>query len=146
MDSYLWIVWLVVALGFLVIEGITVELVSFWFTISALVTMVLDLCGVPWPWQLGVFVIISALLIFLLRPIAKRYFQQNESKTNIDSIIGDVATVTKDIYPDDRGEVKHKSQYWLAISSDNKTIAKDTKVVVVAVEGAKLIVKKFNEN
>lgn len=146
MDSYLWIVWLVVALGFLVIEGITVELVSFWFTISALVTMVLDLCGVPWPWQLGAFVIISALLIVLLRPIAKRYFQQNESKTNIDSIIGDVATVTKDIYPDDRGEVKHKSQYWLAISSDNKTIAKDTKVVVVAVEGAKLIVKKFNEN
>lgn len=146
MDGYLWIIWLVVALGFLVIEGITVELVSFWFTLSALLVMILDLCGVPWPWQLGIFVVTSALLIVSLRPLAKRYFQQNESKTNIDSIIGDVATVTKDILPDDRGEVRHKSQYWLAISSDNTTIEANTKVVVVAVEGAKLIVKRFNDN
>ena len=84
--------------------------------------------------------------IITLRPIAKRYFQQNESKTNIDSIIGNIATVTKTILPDDRGEVKHKSQYWLAISTDNKIIEANTKVVIVAVEGAKLIVKKFNEN
>ena len=146
MDSYLWVIWLTIAIGFLVIEAITVELVSFWFTLSALVAMVLDLCGVAWGWQLGVFVVISTLLIITLRPIAKRYFQQNESKTNIDSIIGNIATVTKTILPDDRGEVKHKSQYWLAISTDNKIIEANTKVVIVAVEGSKLIVKKFNEN
>ena len=146
MVSYLWVIWLTNAIGFLVIEAITVELVSFWFTLSALVAMVLDLCGVAWGWQLGVFVAISTLLIITLRPIAKRYFQQNESKTNIDSIIGNIATVTKTILPDDRGEVKHKSQYWLAISTDNKIIEANTKVVIVAVEGAKLIVKKFNEN
>lgn len=146
MEGYLWIIWLSIAIGFLVIEAITVELVSFWFTIAALLAMILDLCEVPWGWQIAAFTGLSILLILTLRPMAKRYFQQNESKTNIDSIIGDIATVTKKILPDERGEVKHKSQYWLAISSDNNVIEENTKVVIVAVEGAKLIVKKFNEN
>lgn len=146
MEGYLWIIWLSIAIGFLVIEAITVELVSFWFTIAALLAMILDLCEVPWGWQIAAFTGLSILLILTLRPMAKRYFQQNESKTNIDSIIGDIATVTKKILPDERGEVKHKSQYWLAISSDNNAIEENTKVVIVAVEGAKLIVKKFNEN
>ena len=39
-----------------------------------------------------------------------KMIESSESKTNVDTLIGEVATVTKDILPDDRGEVKIKGQ------------------------------------
>jgi ATP-dependent RNA helicase CshB len=72
-----------------------------------------------------------------------RYLKRNEAKTNVDSLIGEVATVTKEIVPDDRGEVKIKGQYWLAISADNSQIEAGKKVSILAIEGNKLIVKLY---
>ena len=78
-----------------------------------------------------------------INSVVARYLKRNESKTNVDSLIGAIATVTKDINPDDRGEVKVNGQYWLAISSDNNLIETGNKVSILAIEGAKLIVKKY---
>ena len=139
----LWMLWLAIAVVFLVVEGLTVEIISIWFAASSLICMVLDLCGLGIEWQLGAFVVTSILLIIFTRPLIAKYLQRNESKTNVDSLIGEVATITKDILPDDRGEAKIKGQYWLAISADNNEILVGTKVSVVAIEGAKLIVRKF---
>ena len=86
----------------------------------------------------------SILLIIFTRPLIAKYLKRNESRTNVDSLIGEVATVTKDILPDDRGEAKLKGQYWLAVSASNEKIEADSKVTIVAIEGAKLIVKKIN--
>ena len=139
----MWIVWLVIAILCLVIEGITVELLSIWFSASALITMILALIGVPLEWQLFIFAILSVLLIIFTRPILNKYLKRNESKTNVDALVGEIGTITKEILPDDRGEIKVKGQYWLAISSENDKIELDSKVSVVAIEGAKLIVKKI---
>jgi len=139
----MWIVWLVIAILCLVIEGITVELLSIWFSASALITMILALIGVPLEWQLFIFAILSVLLIIFTRPILNKYLKKNESKTNVDALVGEIGTITKEILPDDRGEIKVKGQYWLAISAENDKIELDSKVSVVAIEGAKLIVKKI---
>ena len=140
----LWMLWLAVAVVFLVVEGMTVEIVSIWFSASALIAMVFDLVGLGIYWQLGAFIVSSILLIIFTRPLITKYFKRNESRTNVDSLIGEVATVTKDILPDDRGEAKLKGQYWLAVSASNEKIEADSKVTIVAIEGAKLIVKKIN--
>ena len=145
MEEYLWIIWLIAAVAFIVIEGVTIEFISLWFALSSLVSMILALCKVEFGWQLGVFISLSIILIVFTRPIITRHLKRNESKTNVDSYIGEVATVTKDILPDDRGEAKLNGQYWLAISSTNEKIEANTKVTVLAVEGAKLIVKKYVE-
>lgn len=139
----MWIVWLVIAILCLVIEGITVELLSVWFSASALITMILALVGVPLEWQLVIFATLSVLLIIFTRPLLNKYLKKNESKTNVDALIGEIGTITKDILPDDRGEIKIKGQYWLAISAENDKIEIDSKVSVIAIEGAKLIVKKI---
>ena len=141
--EHMWIIWLSIAIFFLVVEGMTVELISIWFTGAGLVAMVLALLNLEIGWQLAAFCVVSILLIIFTRPIVARYLKRNESKTNVDSLLGEIATVTKDILPDDRGEVKIKGQYWLAISADNKQIESGKKVSVLAIEGAKLIVKIY---
>jgi membrane protein implicated in regulation of membrane protease activity len=141
----MWIVWLSLAVIFLIVEGLTVEVISIWFSGSSLIAMVLDLIGLDLIWQLIAFVVVSVLLIILTRPIITKYLKKNESKTNVDSLIGELAIVTKSILPDDRGEVKVKGLYWLAISADNNLIEANTKVDIIAIEGAKLIVRKTQE-
>lgn len=141
----MWIVWLSLAVIFLIVEGLTVEVVSIWFSGSSLIAMVLDLIGLDLIWQLIAFIVVSVLLIILTRPIITKYLKKNESKTNVDSLIGELAIVTKSILPDDRGEVKVKGLYWLAISADNNLIEANTKVDIIAIEGAKLIVRKTQE-
>ena len=143
MTEYMWLIWLIIAVFFLGVEWMTVELISIWFTGASLVSMVLALLNLEIGWQIGGFCVVSILLIIFTRPVVARYLKRNESRTNVDSLIGEVGTVTKDIVPDDRGEVKIKGQYWLAISSNNKLIETGTKVSILAIEGAKLIVKIY---
>lgn len=139
----IWYIWLSLAVFFLIIESMTVEIISIYFTGGALVSMALSLLGVPLEWQILTFCVVSIILIIFTRPIVARYLKRNESKTNVDTLIGDVATVTKEILPDERGEVKIKGQYWLAVSANNDTIELGSKVSILAIEGAKLIVKKY---
>ena len=139
----IWYIWLSLAVFFLIIESMTVEIISIYFTGGALVSMALSLLGVPLEWQILAFCVVSIILIIFTRPIVARYLKRNESKTNVDTLIGDVATVTKEILPDERGEVKIKGQYWLAVSANNDIIELGSKVSILAIEGAKLIVKKY---
>lgn len=139
----IWYIWLSLAVFFLIIESMTVEIISIYFTGGALVSMALSLFGVPLEWQILTFCVVSIILIIFTRPIVARYLKRNESKTNVDTLIGDVATVTKEILPDERGEVKIKGQYWLAVSANNDIIELGSKVSILAIEGAKLIVKKY---
>ena len=139
----IWYIWLSLAVFFLIIESMTVEIISIYFTGGALVSMALSLFGVPLEWQIFAFCVVSIILIIFTRPIVARYLKRNESKTNVDTLIGDVATVTKEILPDERGEVKIKGQYWLAVSANNDIIELGSKVSILAIEGAKLIVKKY---
>ena len=141
--EYMWGIWLGLSIFFLVVEWMTVELISIWFTGASIVAMILALLNVPLGWQIAAFCVVSVLLIVFTRPIVARYLRRNESKTNVDSLIGEVATVTKEILPDERGEVKVKGQYWLAVASDNNLIESGKKVSILAIEGAKLIVKKY---
>ena len=109
--EYMWGIWLGLSIFFLVVEWMTVELISIWFTGASIVAMILALLNVPLGWQIAAFCVVSVLLIVFTRPIVARYLRRNESKTNVDSLIGEVATVTKEILPDERGEVKVKGQY-----------------------------------
>ena len=141
--EYMWGIWLGLSIFFLVVEWMTVELISIWFTGASIVAMILALLNVPLGWQIAAFCVVSVLLIVFTRPIVARYLRRNESKTNVDSLIGEVATVTKEILPDERGEVKVKGQDWLAVASDNNLIESGKKVSILAIEGAKLIVKNY---
>ena len=71
--EYLWIFWLVVSILFLIVEWMTVEIVSIWFTGAGIISMILALCNVPLEWQILTFCVVSVVLIIFTRPIVAKY-------------------------------------------------------------------------
>ena len=132
--------WLAVVIITLVIEFMTAEIVSIWFFFGSVVSLILAICKVDPAIQIIVFVIVSLLFMACVRPFIRKYIKRNEIKTNVDSFVGRIALVTEDIVDGNRGVVKLDGQEWSAISNDD--IVKGTKVVILSIEGNKLIVKE----
>ena len=126
----------------LVIEIISVELVSIWFTFGALVAFILALFEVGITIQIVVFLIVSTILLASLRAIFIKFLKNSNEKTNIDLIIGKVVTLEKDITENEAGEVKINGVTWRVVSSDNSSIKSGEKVQIVEIQGNKFIVKK----
>lgn len=153
MEQYMWIVWLVLMLVMIFIEAMGPALVSIWFAAGALVALILSLFSfipgvtIPWWVQLIVFVVVSTITLLLMRPLSKRYFKRNTVNSNVDSLVGKRGLLEDEIKPFNPGVCKINDVLWTAVSVDNKqTIAKDSVVEVVAIQGNKLIVKKVEEN
>lgn len=137
-------VWLAIVIISLVLEFLTSEVVSIWFAVGSFVSLILAICNVNEAVQVIIFVAVSLLFLVCARPFIKRWTKRNEIKTNVDSLVGRIAVVSEDIIDGNRGVVKLDSQEWSAISSDN--LVKGTKVVVLSIEGNKLIVKENKAN
>jgi len=139
-------IWLGLAIVLAVIEGLTLGLTTIWFAIAALIMIFVSFLPIPLLFQLLIFTAISAVLLFFTRPIAIKKFKVGRVKTNVDSLIGKHALVTKQITEFDRGEVKLNGQIWSAKTEDGATITEGTKCEVIRIEGVQAIVKIFNEN
>ena len=75
--------------------------------------------------------------------MVKKFKGFETEATNADRVIGKIADVTKDISPNNYGEVKIFGVYWTAAS--DKTVKVGEKVKVKAIDGSKLIVEKEEE-
>ena len=95
--------------------------------------------------QVVAFVLVSLLAMLIVRPIASRYLRGNVVPTNADRMIHQIGTVTREIREDQWGEVYVLSSYWSAVSFQHETIEKGTKVKVLNIEGAKLIVEALGK-
>ena len=141
-ETWFLILWFSIIIVAAILEALTLDLTSIWFSLSALIAFMLGVFGVNIGVQLGVFVIVSIGLLFSVRPLAQNYFRTNIVSTNSDRLIGKTAICTKSILQGGRGEVKVSSQIWTAISQDSTDIMEDDTVEILAIEGVKLIVKK----
>jgi len=137
-QSY-WI-WMGIAVIMAVIEGLTMGLTTIWFAIAALVMVFVSFLPIPLVFQIMIFLAISSGLLFFTRPIAIKKFKTGKVKTNVDSLVGMAALVTKQITEFDRGEVKLNGQIWSAKSEDGSTLQEGTKCEVVRIEGVQAIV------
>jgi membrane protein implicated in regulation of membrane protease activity len=143
MGDFMILIWFIVIILAALVEMNTMDLTSIWFSAGALFAFILALIGVNVGWQIGVFVILSFVLVLSVRPVAKNYFKTNQINTNSDRLIGKVAICTKEIPVGDRGEVKIDGKYWMAVSSGEKVVSVNDRVEVLAIEGVKLIVDKI---
>lgn len=137
------IIWLVVCVLGLVVEAATTELVSIYFSVGALVSMILAIFGITfWP-QLWIFIAVVAISLFTTRPLFLKYLKTNEIKTNVDALVGKRFTLLKEITNEQRGEINVSGVIWSVITNDNSTVEVDSTVEVLSLEGSKLIVKKI---
>ena len=136
------IVWLGVFLVLLVLEIISLGLTTIWFAGGALAAFAAALLGANIIIQAVLFLVISLVLLFVTRPIAVKYFNNNLAKTNVENVIGKTAKVSRQIdNVNSLGEAVLEGETWIARSENNEIIAEGTLVTVVAVEGVKLIVR-----
>lgn len=136
---YTWLL-IVVLLG--ILEIMTTNLVSIWFVISGLLAMVISLFTDSIYIQIGVFVLVGVLLI----PMSKRIYKKINTKkvcTNLDRVIGMKGIATSDILKNTIGEVKVGGKLWSSYSSHD--IKKDEYVKVLAIDGVKLKVEKWED-
>ena len=135
------IVWLLLLVVFLAAEAATVSMVSLWFAVSALVALLVALLGGPGWLQGTLFLVISAVLLALLRPLVKRYVTPRITATNVDSVIGSTGLVTTAIDNVSAvGQVKLGAMEWTARSTSGQLIPVGTRVRVDKIEGVKVYV------
>lgn len=146
METMFW-VWLAVIAISLVIEIITLDLVSVWFACGAVIPFILSaIGGIGVEWQILVFVIVTALLIIFIRKYAQKLLLKNmNTKTNVDSLIGKRYRLLEDTDFEHIGSVKVNDVVWTAVSSDGNLIKAGQLVEVEKIDGNKLIVKAVEE-
>lgn len=137
------IYWFIAFLVFLVIELVTVNLVTIWFAIGAILAMLCSLITDSVVVQGVVFLISSILVLVLTRPLMKKFKGFDRIPTNSDRVIGKIGEVTAKIEKNKYGEVKVFGNVWTATSNQVLNVGEHVKVK--AIDGVKLIVEKEEE-
>ena len=135
--------WLIFFIILVIIELITVNLVTIWFAFGALVTSLVSLYTTDTVILLAFFVITSLLLLILTKPVVKKLKVKKVVATNLDQVIGKTGIVSVPIEKDKIGEVKVLGKTWSAYS--DKEISKDKKVKILSISGVKLKVEEKEE-
>lgn len=143
MEALYWLIGVVVLLA---IELLTMGLTTIWFAGGALVAFGVTVVGGGRLLQIIVFLVVSFLLLFFTRPLATKFFNGKREKTNVDSLIGKEAKVTKTIDNfNQQGTVFVNGMEWSARAEDDMIIKEGEKIQIKKIEGVKLIVKLKEE-
>ena len=133
--------WLVAMVLFLVLEAVSVNIVSVWFAFGALAALITGLAGGEIWLQLTVFLAVSGITLALLRPIARKLTAPTTPRTNVDALIGSAGYVTAALDNlSSQGQVKLGGMPWSARSTSGDPIAEGSLVRVDKVEGVKVYV------
>lgn len=135
--------WLILFVILIFVELSTVNFVSIWFALGALITALLSLVVKDLTIQFIIFTLSSVLFFFLTKPFVNKLTKGKKVPTNLDRVIGKIGIVTEDITKLEPGEVKVDGKRWSAVST--KKIVRDSKVEILSIDGVKLHVKEIKE-
>lgn len=144
----MWI-WFALAILLLVVELVTTQFVSIWFSASALITgvVVAIFDEMQLIWQIVIFVALSVVALVATKPLVKKITgKPKDAKTNLELNIGKTAVVIETIDNiKETGAVKINGLVWTARSDDGSIIEQGEVVIFKQVSGNKAIVSKNKE-
>ena len=133
-ETMMVLIWIGISVAAVVLELITpTALISIWFAVGGVIGILLALLDLPLWLQIAAFAIVSIVSMLVVRPMASRYLRGNTVATNSDRCIGEIGVVVKQIV---------NGTIWSAVSVDHDVIDEHDNVKVIAIEGAKLLVRK----
>ena len=140
-------VWLMTLVVFVVVEIATMGLTTIWFAGGSLIALLLAALGTSFYVQLGVFLIVSIVLLVVTRPLALKYFNKSVEKTNAEGLIGKRAIVVTQIDNlREEGQVMLGGMEWSARSyEENGIIPSGSGVEVKEIRGVKVIVSEVEK-
>lgn len=146
LTQFLWIMWLVFVIVCVIIELITLEFTFLMIAAGSLLGgLGSNLLGAEWWVQILAAAVLSALLLFTIRPLLLKTLNRNSppALTNVDALAGMSARVTTTV-TDVGGYVRlANGETWTARLDDhapNEPLAEGTRAVVVRIEGATAVV------
>jgi membrane protein implicated in regulation of membrane protease activity len=144
--QYAWIVWLALALIFVVIEVFTLDFTFLMLAAGSVGGLLSSLAGLEWWAQILVTAVLSLALLFLVRPPLLKALRKGGDPTpsNVAALLGLGGTVTT-AFVDGTGYVKlANGETWTAkvppLAADAALVI-GSKVTVVAIEGATAVVE-----
>ena len=137
------IMWLVLLVIFVLIEALTVSLVTIWFAVGAVAAFIASMLGASFLVQWFIGIGVSAVVLMLVRPMARNQLKKGIEPTNVDSMVGKVCIVKEEIDNiKGTGQVVIGDLEWSARSMEDKeVIPVESKVVIEKVEGVKVFVR-----
>lgn len=140
--------WLLVLILCLVVEAVTVQLVTIWFAAGAVGALLAANFGLGLGAQLTIFVILSIALLLPLRPLMRNVLHTGRSKTNADRILDQTAVVVQTINNrEESGQIRLMGQVWTARSlQEDDCIPEGETVVVRSISGVKAMVERRRES
>lgn len=144
--AWLWWVGLALALG--VIEMLTVDLMFLMLGGGALAGGVVGALGAPLWAQILIAAAVAGLLLFVVRPIAKRRLEAStpDSDTGAAAHVGRSATVVADV-SERAGRVKLQGEVWTARAAEPGAVLPiGATVEVVRIDGATAVVAPSGEH
>lgn len=135
-------VWLALIIVFSIVEALTPAIVSVWFALGALFSLIVAALNAPEWLQIAVFFVTSIIALILTRPLVKRRLHKNLTPTNFDMLIGKCGVVVENVNNiNETGSIKIQGKIWTARSEDDSEIPEGSHATVSNIEGVKLIIK-----
>jgi membrane protein implicated in regulation of membrane protease activity len=137
-----WLLWLIAAGLFGVGEMVSLDLVLLMFAGGALGGMTVALMGGAVAFQLIAFIGVAAVLLGLVRPIARKHLTDRTplQLDGVDTLIGRTATVTRAI-DSDGGRIRIGADEWTARSQHGaEAFPIGARVRIMEVDGATAVV------
>jgi membrane protein implicated in regulation of membrane protease activity len=136
--EHLWETWLGLAILLGLLELLSLDFVLLMLAMGALVGMVADMVGLPFPIQALAAAIASVAMLTVVRPgVVRRLHTGPELRLGHNKHVGHEAIVTEAISAQDHGRIKLAGEIWSAAPYDDlDTIAAGETVEVVEIRGA----------
>ena len=135
------IFWLIAAVGFLVLEGMTFSMVSVWFAAGSAAALLSCLFHPPFKVQAVVFIVVSVLCLAAFKPLTQR-LRQKPTPTNGDRSLGREAKVLTPVSAEETGRVRLDGVDWNArCATPGDTLAPGQSCRVTEIHSTLLIVK-----
>ena len=135
-------VWLGIFVVSLIIEFLTLELVSIWISAGALSGLILALLGVGLEWQIVVAVVLTLACILGLRRFCVKFLLKGKEKTNMDVYIGKKEKLKVGLDAEGGGSIVLNGVSWGVKSENGELIKEGSLVEIVRLEGNKFVVRR----
>lgn len=135
------IFWLIAAIGFLVLEGMTFSMVSVWFAAGSAAALLSCLFRPSFRVQAVVFIVVSILCLAAFKPLAEK-LRQKPTPTNGDRSLGREAKALTPVSAEETGRVRLDGVDWNArCATPGDTLAPGQTCRVTEIHSTLLIVE-----
>ena len=136
-----WVIWLIAAAVLGVAELLTVTLALGLLAVAAVAAGVAGAAGLGVPAELGVFAVVAAAGLGVIRPIAIRHIKQPPPlRTGVAALVGRTAIVVEEV-TGHAGRVRIGGEVWTSRAYDETlVIPVGAKVDVMQIEGVTALV------